>query len=148
MQVLAYTRSAAKYKDAYPGIKFVELADLMQQADIVSLHVPHTEHTDKIINAEMLELMRPGAMLINTARGKVVDAAALLQAVEEKRIYVGLDVLATEGISAGNPLLQHENVLITPHVAWYTSEALDRLMEIVYANIVGFYQGKVVNVVN
>lgn len=148
MEVIVYARSVAKYQDAYPKIKFLELADLMQQADIVSLHVPHTDQTDKLINAKMLELMRPGSMLINTARGKVIDFEALIIAVESGRIFVGLDVLAEEGISADNPLLKYPKVLITPHVAWYTTEALDRLMQIVYANIVGFYQTGPINVVN
>ena len=148
MQIVAYTQHPAKYKKEFPHIEFVNIQELMQRSNIVSLHIPHTPQTNKFICADILNLMQPGAILINTARGKIIDEPALINVAKQQRINIGLDVLATEGIAADNELNQLPNVLITPHVGWYTNEAIDRLMQIVYDNIYSFYQGKPINIVN
>jgi len=135
MNIIAYTRN-------------MDLSKLMQQADIVSLHLPHNKETDKIINESMLKLMRPGSMLINTARGGIIDEKALIKIAKQNKIYIGLDVLTIEPIEPNHELNNLSNVLLTPHVGWYTDEAIDRLMQITYNNIDGFYQNKPINVVN
>ncbi len=112
------------------GIERVEkLDDLLAASDFVNLQLHHTAETDKIVNREFLEKMKPSAFLINTARGGLVDEAALEYAVKNGVIGgAGLDVLSSETIPADHPLLHLDNVIVTPHAAWYSVEAENTLL--------------------
>jgi phosphoglycerate dehydrogenase-like enzyme len=111
------------------------LASLLAEADIVSLHVPLTADTRGLIGAEAIAAMRPGAILINTARGELVDEAALAAALAGGRLRgAGLDVFAQEPVDPANPLLALPNVVLAPHMAWLTPETLDRSLAAAFAN--------------
>ncbi|AEM79124.1 C-terminal binding protein [Thermoanaerobacter wiegelii] len=106
------------------GATLVGLEELMAKSDFVSVHAPLTEKTYHLIGETEIGLMKPSAFIINTARGPVIDEKALIKALQEKRIAgAGLDVLEQEPTPSDNPLLKMDNVIITPHVAWYSEEA-------------------------
>lgn len=112
-----------------------ELGELLQTADIVSLHVPLTEGTRQLINAEALARMKPGAILINTARGELIDQVALVDALKGGRLRgAGLDVFDREPVDPSDPLLALANVVVTPHVAWLTQETLERSLGVAIEN--------------
>ncbi|HEX3861864.1 MAG TPA: 2-hydroxyacid dehydrogenase [Stellaceae bacterium] len=118
------------------GIPRCELSELLETADIVSLHLPLVPETERLIDGAALASMRPGAILINTARGGLVDEAALIVALRSGRLRAaGLDVFATEPLAADSPLLQLDNVVLMPHVAWLTPETLDRSLDIAVENM-------------
>ena len=118
------------------GVEPRPLDRLLAESDFVSLHVPLTEETRGLLDARAFRLMRPGACLINAARGPVVDDAALLDALERGHLAgAGLDVLALEPPPAGHPLLRHPRVLVTPHSAWYTEEAMRDLQRLLAEDV-------------
>ncbi|RAV00603.1 2-hydroxyacid dehydrogenase [Paenibacillus sp. YN15] len=135
-RVLAYSRSK-KQGAAESGIEYTDLDTLLQEADIVSLHVPLTEETRQLIDARRLGLMKPSAVLINTARGPVVDNAALAQALREGKLGgAGVDVFEMEPpIPSDHPLVGAPNTVLAPHVAFATHEAMDTRAQIVFANV-------------
>jgi phosphoglycerate dehydrogenase-like enzyme len=113
-----------------------EVPELLATADIVSLHLPLVSDTEKLIDAAALGRMKPGAILINTARGGLVDEIALIAALTGGRLRAaGLDVFAEEPVPPGNPLLALDNVVVMPHVAWLTPETLDRSLDIAVENM-------------
>lgn len=127
----------------------VELEHLFRQCDVVSLHCPLTAGNAKLVNAARLALMKPTAFLLNTARGPLVNEADLAAALNAGRLAgAGLDVLSVEPPSPANPLLQARNCLITPHLAWATRQARQRLMATAVANAKAFLTGQPENVVN
>jgi glycerate dehydrogenase len=133
-----------------PGERLVELDDLLRQADIVSLHCPLTDATRTLINADRLALMKQDAILINTARGGLVDDAALADALLNGRIGgAGIDVLADEPPRNGNILLDLDlpNLIVTPHIAWASGSAQERLAEQLTGNLEAFAAGRPRNVV-
>lgn len=145
MQVMAYT---SKPQTQLPSDiqKADSLEQLFSECDIISLHCPLTEATRFLVNAERLALMKPSAILINTARGPLVDEHALADALNQGRIYAaGVDVLSTEPPSDDNPLLTARNCYITPHIAWASTAARQRLMQIMVSNLRSWLAGKVVN---
>jgi glycerate dehydrogenase len=122
----------------------VDLDELLTQVDVLSLHCPLTPATTGMINAERLRLMKPDAVLINTARGGLVDAAALLDALRGGRLGgAAIDVLAQEPPVDGNPLLAEgiPNLIVTPHIAWAAREARQRCLDEMAANVVDFLRG-------
>jgi glycerate dehydrogenase len=147
MRVLVHTRSPDTSVSAQ--VSFVSLGELLAAADIVSLHCPLSPQTEKLINAERLKLMKGSAYLINTGRGPLVDEAALATALHRRDIAgAGLDVLAKEPPTADNPLFNAPNCFITPHLAWATLAARQRLIDTVVANVRAFLDGTPQNQVN
>jgi len=130
----------------------ISLDQLLRQADIVSLHCPLTPETRNMINQQSLALMKPTAFLINTARGALIDEAALIEALRQKRIAAAaLDVISKEPPPADYPIIQAakelDNLLVTPHTAWSAREARERLLHEVEENIAAFLQGQPRNLV-
>jgi glycerate dehydrogenase len=129
--------------------EFVPLDDLFRRSDVVSLHCPLTPETKGLVNAQRLSLMKKTAFLINTSRGPLVEEQALADALNSGRIAgAGLDVLAVEPPSPANPLLKAKNCRITPHIAWATRAARERLMKTAMDNVRVFVAGGKRNVVN
>ncbi|TDD29869.1 hydroxyacid dehydrogenase, partial [Actinomadura sp. KC06] len=112
-----------------------ELDELLRSSDIVSVHVPLTDDTHHLLDAERLALLPDGAIVVNTARGAVIDEGALVAALRSGRLGgAGLDVFESEPVKAGNPLLELENVVVMPHVAWLTRETWDRYFAVAVEN--------------
>ncbi len=132
-----------------PGIDMVDLDTVFRQSDVISLHCPLTAENAQMVNAQRLSLMKPTALLINTSRGPLIDEAALADALRSGHIAgAGLDVLSQEPPPAAHPLLGLENCYLTPHIAWATCRARQRLLTIVEQNIQAFLAGKPQNVVS
>lgn len=130
-EVIYTARSA---KPDLPG-RFVTQAELLAQADIVSLHTPLTPQTRGMFDARAFAAMKQGAILINTARGELVDEAALADALGSGHLRgAGLDVFAAEPVSPGNPLLASPKVVLAPHAAWLTPETLERSLTVAMEN--------------
>jgi len=127
-----------------------DLDALLRESDYVSVHVPLTPDTRNLINARTLRLMKPGAYLINTSRGPIIDEAALAQALSEKWIAgAGLDVLAQEPGDPANPLFALENAIITPHASFYSEESIEELQQKACERVVAALRGETPpNVVN
>ncbi len=146
MTVQTYTRSPKKVTD---GTKTCEFEELMKTSDIVSLHCPLTKENEKMINAEALELMKPTAILVNTARGGLVDEQALCDALNNDKIAGAcIDALNFEPMRADCPLRQAKNCTITPHIAWAPRETRERLIKAVAENLRLWSEGRPHNVVN
>ena len=142
MRILAHRRGGGD-----PGC--VDIDTLFRESDVVSLHCPLTPETRGLVDARRLALMKPTAFLVNTARGALVDEAALAAALDAGRLAgAGLDVLTVEPPPAANPLLRARNCVITPHVAWATRSARRRLIESTADNVRAFAAGRPRNVVN
>ena len=132
-----------------PGMRMTDLTTLLRESDVVSLHCPLSADNAGLIDSARLALMKPSAYLINTARGALVNEADLAAALNAGRIAgAALDVLAIEPPPADNPLLSARNCIITPHIAWATRAARQRLMNVAVANVRAFLAGKPQNVVN
>lgn len=126
--------------------KVDSLDELFAQCDIITLHCPLTPDTRHLVDRRRLSLMKPSAILINTARGPLIDEQALADALNEKRIYAaGLDVLSVEPPCEDNPLLSAHNCFITPHIAWASQDARLRLMSVAADNLHAWINGKVIN---
>lgn len=129
--VLAWSRT----EKPVPGVAFTSLDDLLGRSDIVSLHLPLTDATAGLIDRDRLARLPRGAILVNTARGGLVDEPALVEALRSGRLRAaGLDVFAHEPVAADNPLLALPNVVLAPHVAWLTPETLDRSLGVAIEN--------------
>lgn len=147
MEVYAYTSKSPLQLQS--EIHKIELDQLFRKCDVVSLHCPLTPDTKGLVNAERLQLMKPTAILINTARGPLVDEAALAHALNQGKLAAaGLDVLSQEPPKADNPLLTARNCYLTPHIAWGSTAARQRLMQALVENIKSYLDGRPVNVVN
>ena len=130
-------------------VKQVELNELYQKADIVSLHVPQTPETTEMINQGAIAQMKDGVILINTARGGLINEKDVAYALNEGKIAAaGIDVAQKEPIPAYSPLLSAKNCYITPHIAWAPRETRNRLLGIVVDNLQAFLNGEKLNVVN
>ena len=120
----------------------VSLSELFATSDIISCHTPLTPDTRHIVSRELISLMKPTAILINTSRGPVVDEKALIEALSDGRIAgAGLDVFETEPVDSGNPLLTMDNVVLTPHSAGTTWDTWFRRAEFAYRNLMGVWAG-------
>ena len=146
MSVLAYNQ---RPKETPPGVRLVDLPTLLRESDVVSLHCPLTDATQQIINRERLALMKPTALLINTSRGPLIDEHALAEALSTGQIAgAGLDVLSSEPPDADNPFLGAKNCFITPHIAWATRGARQRLLQTAVDNVAAYLAGRPQNVVS
>jgi phosphoglycerate dehydrogenase-like enzyme len=132
MRVIAWTM----HPQPLPGIELVELDELFRASDVVSVHLRLSPHTEGFIGARQFALMKPSAILINTARGAIVEEAALIDALSTHRIAAaGLDVFATEPMVEGHPLTKLPNIVMTPHCAGITPEALEAGLRMAVQNI-------------
>ena len=146
MDVFAYTSKAAT--ELPPGIQKTTLDGLFAVSDVLSLHCPLTDTSYHLINESCIAKMRQGAILINTGRGALVDEQAVAKALREGRLAAyGTDVMAEEPPRPDNPLFSEPNAFITPHIAWATVEARERLLAIAAENIRAFIAGEPQNVV-
>lgn len=143
-EVLAYSRTQKEVE----GIRYVSLDELMRESDIISLHVPSNAQTKGLISAEKIALIKPTAVLINTARGPVLDSQALADALNEDRIAGAcVDVFEMEPpIPKDHPLVTAKHTLLTPHVAFASKEAMVKRAVIVFENVVKYLDGKPQNV--
>lgn len=144
LHVYAYT--SKKQEDLPQGIEKIELEDLFKTCDIISLHCPMNSKTQGMINKESLSLMKSNTILLNTARGGLINEEDLAEALNNNRIYAaGIDVLTQEPPQADNPLIAAKNCFITPHYAWASFSARERLMEILLDNIKAYIEGSPIN---
>ena len=147
MNVIAYSRSECE--EGRQIGEYVDLDTLFARSDIISLHCPQFAETEKIINAESIAKMKDGAMLINTARGSLLDEEAVAEALKSGKLRgAAVDVVSQEPMKAENPLLTTRKCIITPHIAWAPVESRQRLLDCVVENIRGFLNGQPQNVVN
>jgi phosphoglycerate dehydrogenase-like enzyme len=131
MRVVAWDRTGSSPGSDSFGVARLPLNDLLATSDVVSIHLRLSDESRGLLNREMLSKMKPGAILINTSRGAIVDEAALIQALREKRLAgAGLDVFVTEPLPETSELRALSNVLLTPHVGWKVREVLHEFVEI------------------
>jgi len=142
-EVIAYDPFVDEKLATQLDVKLVELNELMATSDFVSVHAPLTDNTRHMISTKELKLMKPSAYIINTARGPIIDEEALIEALKNKQLAgAGLDVTEKEPIEQNNPLLKMENVIITPHIAWYSEEAQVELQTKAAQGVVDVLKGK------
>lgn len=148
MEVIVYNRTV------YPELEqehlhFVSLEELYRRSDVISIHCPLFDETRGMINKAAIDQMKTNAIIINTARGPIINEHDLAEALNSGRIQgAGVDVVSVEPILADNPLLQAKNCVITPHIGWAGRESRERLLDIVYDNVKGFVEGKIINCVS
>jgi glycerate dehydrogenase len=148
MSVIA-TVGTRRSTPPYQPFAWLETNELFSTSDIVTLHCPLTADNQRFVNKALLARMKSSAFFLNTARGPLIDEAALADALNEKRLAgAAIDVAASEPIRADNPLLTARNCLITPHMAWGTLAARKRLMALTVSNVEAFLRGQPTNVVN
>jgi D-lactate dehydrogenase len=167
MKVLVYDINYDKFLSETLDFKYVNLNELLKKSDVISMHLPYCQATHHIINKKNIRLIKPGSILINTARGGLIDTGALIWALDKKILRgVGLDVLEGENLLLeehhlatrekanskematlikDHKLLAKDNVLYTPHIAFYSQEAVDRITKTTIENIKSFIKGKVEN---
>lgn len=173
MRVLAFDPLENKFLSEVLGFKYVDFETLLKESDIITLHAPYNKKTHHMINEKNIGLIKKGAVLINTARGGLVDTMALTKALDKGILSgAGFDVLEGEDIILEEKqllmrkkkdlydpkklqltlrncfLLQRENVVFTPHIGFYSKEALQRILDITIHNILGFINGNPINIVN
>jgi len=143
MRVLAYSRTH------YPEHSYVDLDTLLAQSAVISLHCPLFPENTGLINSEAIAKMKDGAILLNTARGALIDEQAITDALNTGKLRgFAADVACAEPISAGSPLLSAPNCILTPHMAWAPIESRQRILDATEQNIRGFLNGTPINVVN
>ena len=148
MKVIAWTFNPSNERAAQYGIKFVTLEELMQQSDVLSIHALGTSQSNNLIGKSQLMLMKPTAILINTARGSIVDERALVEALQDGIIVgAGLDVFATEPLPSEHPLRNIEGVVLSPHTASMVPEATLAGLAMAVDNVANFLKGQPTNVV-
>lgn len=147
MNVLAYNPSK-KESLISDTFKYVELDQLYEGADVISLHCPLFEETKGIINKDSIKKMKDGVIIINTSRGPLIVEEDLAHALNSGKVAgVGLDVMSVEPVQMDNPLMSAKNCLITPHIAWAPKESRERLMNIAVDNLAQFIKGRPINIV-
>jgi len=148
MRVISWTRAPSPERAAAAGVEFMDLDDVLTNSDVVSLHLSVTPETENLLGHERLGHMKPGAVLINTARAEVIEEQALMAALENGTIRAaGLDVFHQEPLASDHPLRSMTNVVITPHTGFNTPEANGAIMDIAVDSLVAYFNGRPVNVV-
>lgn len=146
MGMEVYAQSRTVKDDLGFPVHWLGVNELFSTCDYISLHCPLTPDTQEMVNAQTLKLCKPSAVIINTGRGGLIDETALANALQEQRIGGALlDVLSTEPPSADNPLLSAPHCVITPHIAWASVEARNRLMDTLVENVQAFLRGEPVH---
>ncbi len=144
MEVLAYNRS-----HTVEGANYVSLEQLLEKSDVITLHCPYTPETHQVINKDTLAQMKDGAILLNTARGGVINEEAVAEALQSGKLRgAAVDVVTTEPILESNPLYTAPNCIITPHMAWAPKESRQRIIDSMVKSIQGWLSGTPVHVVN
>jgi D-3-phosphoglycerate dehydrogenase len=142
-KILAFDNQPNQQRAAELEVEFAPLDTIAREADFLSIHVPLSQETKYMIDAHIFSLMKSSAYLINTSRGSVVKEKDLIEALSQKKIAgAALDVLETEPVLPGNPLLQFDNVILTPHIAAITQETLESAGICAADNIIAFFQGR------
>ncbi|WP_096274468.1 D-2-hydroxyacid dehydrogenase [Paucisalibacillus globulus] len=148
MNVIASKRTPNKDQESNQ-VKFASLDELYAKSDVISLHCPLTEENKGMINKDSIQKMKDGVLIINTARGALIQEADLAEALNNGKVGgAAVDVVSSEPIRENNPLLHAENCIITPHIAWATEEARQRLLDIAVDNVKSFLTGNPINKVN
>jgi glycerate dehydrogenase len=148
MNVIACGRPGASGENVSDGVRLTTIKEVFSSSDVVSLHCPLFPETTGMINRETIAFMKPGALLINTSRGGVLNERDVAEALTDGRLGgAGLDVLSREPPKPDNPLLSAPNCVITPHIAWATLEARTRLIRVLEENLAAFLAGTPQNLV-
>ncbi|MGZ4106171.1 MAG: D-2-hydroxyacid dehydrogenase family protein [Tumebacillaceae bacterium] len=150
MNVIAWGPRLTQERAEAHGVTYVSLEELLRQSHYVSLHVRLVPETERLLQKEHFEMMRSDACLINTSRGKLVDEEALVSALQQGQIRgAGLDVFAKEPLDPHHPLLQLDNVILSPHIGWKTDQTFDSFLNGSIENIESFFQqSKPINITN
>ena len=149
MDVIAYTFNPSDERAEKLGVRFVDLDELLALSDVITIHTKLTPDSEKLIGAREISLMKPTAILVNVARGPIVDEAALVKALNTGHLSgAALDVFEDEPLPEGSPITQCEQVVLTPHIADMTPEGLDLLNQGVVENSLAYLNGTPQNVVN
>ena len=147
MKVIVWTRNPNEDRAKQYGINFMPLDKVLLESDVVSLHLASNSETENLINEDRLLSMKPGAMLINTARSQILDETALIKLLKAGHLGgAGIDVFDKEPLPKNHPYLALDNVVLTPHVAYNTPEALNEMYDTVIENLVSFYAGNPQNI--
>ena len=147
MKIICWTRNPTRERAELHGIEFTDLEQLLKTSDVISLHLLSTAETDGLLDAQRLRSIKRGAVLINTARSSLLDEDALADLLRSGHLgAAGIDVFDDEPISPDHPFLELVNIIMTPHVAYNTPEALADMYDTAIDNIVAFYAGKPQNV--
>ena len=149
MKVVAWGPTLTPERAGKSDATYTPLDDLLRQADVVSVHLALSDQSKNLLNESRLRLMKPSAYLINTARGAIVDEAALVRILQEQAIAgAGLDVFVEEPLRPNHPLLQLDNVVLTPHLGWPTDSGFEGFAENAVTNILDYMDGKLTRVIN
>ena len=147
MQVICWTRNPSNPRADEFGIEFTSLDQLLTLSDVVSLHLASTPATDGLLDADKLRSLKPGALLVNTARSSLLDESVLIELLQSGHIRAaGIDVFDKEPIADDHPFLTLDNVVMTPHVAYNTPEAVAEMYDTAIDNLVAFYAGTPQNI--
>lgn len=147
MEVLGYRRNPPAERDG--SVRLVDVDTLLRESDVLSIHCPLNAETARFFDAGTIGAMKDGAVLLNTARGGILDEAAVAAALDSGKLSAfGADVLTNEPPEEGNPLVGHPKTVITPHITWLPRETRERMLAVVSENLLAFLAGKPRNVVN
>ncbi len=142
MQILGYDKYPNMKRAEELGMKYVDLHALLRKSDFITLHVTLTSETEALVGKREFELVKDGALIVNTSQGKVIDEKALIEALKSGRVsYAGLDVFEVEPPTKDNPLFGLSNTILTPHVGFHTVEAVKRCSDICIDNVANFLEG-------
>jgi phosphoglycerate dehydrogenase-like enzyme len=147
MRVVVWTPHPDPARLISPAQQFVALPELLQQADVVSLHLLLTDETRGMIDEPLLRTLKPGALLVNTARAELIAPGAIERVLADGRIAAALDVFDTEPLAPASPLRDLPNVVLSPHQGYNTPESLERMLDVVVANIENYLAGTPANIV-
>lgn len=149
MKAISWTFHPSKQRAQECGVEFISLEDLLREADVISIHLRLTSQTQNLIGEKEFSLMKPTAIIINTARGPIINQGALVDVLIEGKIAgAGLDVFDKEPLSLDNPLLKLDNAVLTPHNAGMTPETIEKGAQMAVDNIIHYLQGNPTHVVN